>query len=116
MTYLCHNNKDRIVYVSADRLPNHGFPIEQNSILLAFIIERHRDPFLHSTDYDSSNGDADCENAFINPEQSPVWTRIDGVPHLDNCLARSQSVTSILISSTMQLLYGHYVLIRRSID
>jgi len=76
-----------IVFVSAEQLPDYGFAIEHNRIILPFVHEPHQDPSLHLSDDDSSDSEADCQNASIDPEQPPVQTRIDGHPHLDNCLA-----------------------------
>ena len=68
-------------------MPDDGVAIEHESILLPFIHELHQDPFLHPSDDDSSDTEADSENAFIDPEQPPVWTPICGTPLLDNPLA-----------------------------
>ena len=61
--------------------------IEHDSILLLFIHKPHCDPFLHPSEDDFSDTALDCEKASIDPEQPPVWTGIDGTPHLDNRLA-----------------------------
>ena len=87
ITHLCRNHNERIVYVSAEQLPDDGFAIEHDSILLPFVHEPHHDPFLHPSDDDSSDTEADSENACIDPEQPPVRTRICGTPQLDNRLA-----------------------------
>jgi len=87
ITHLHRNHKERIVYVSAEQLPDDGFAIEHYSILLPFVHEPHHDPFLHPSDDDSSDTEADSENACIDPEQPPVRTRICGTPHVDNRLA-----------------------------
>jgi hypothetical protein len=89
-TYITHlrpDHKERIVYVSAQQLPDDGFAIEYDSILLPFIHERHHDPFLHPFGDDSRVTEAHSENACIDPEQHPVWTRICGTAQLDNHLA-----------------------------
>ena len=57
-----------------------------DSILLPIVCEPHCDPFLHFSDDDFSDLKADSENACIDPEQTPVQTRIYGTPHLGNCL------------------------------
>jgi len=116
IAHLCLENKDRIVYVSADKLPDDCVAIKQNSILLLFGHEQHWDTFLHPSEDDSSDTEADSKNECISPEQSPVWTCIDGAAHLNNHQARSRLVTSILISWMMKLMYGYYFLVRRSID
>jgi hypothetical protein len=87
ITHLSRNHKESIVYVSAEQLPDDGFAIEYDRILLPFIHEPHRDPFLHPSADDSSDTKADRENACIDPEQPPVRTRICGTPSLDNWLA-----------------------------
>ena len=68
-------------------VPDDGFAIEYDSILLPFVHEPHRDPFLHPSDDDSSDTEADSENACIDPEQPPVRTRMYCTPELDNHLA-----------------------------
>jgi len=86
ITYLHRDHEQRIVYVSAKQQADDGFVIDHNCILLPFVHEPHRDPFLHLSDYDSSDTEAKSENVCIDPEQPPVWTRINGTPHLDNHL------------------------------
>jgi hypothetical protein len=76
-----------MVYVSAEQLPDDGFAIEHDGILLPFLHELHHDPSLHPSDDDFSDTEADSENVCIDPEQPPVRTRIYGTPHLDNSLA-----------------------------
>jgi len=73
-----------IVYVSAEQLPEDGFAIGHDSILVLFVHEPPRFPFLHLADDDSSVAEANTDNACINPEQPPVRTHICGTPHLDN--------------------------------
>jgi len=87
ITHLRRNHKERIVYVSAEQLPDDGFAIEHDSILLPVVHEPHCDLFLHPSDDNSSDTEADSENACIDPEKPPVWTRIYGTPHLDIRLA-----------------------------
>jgi hypothetical protein len=87
ITHLCRDHKVRIVYASAEQLPDDGFANEHDTILLPFVHEPHHDPFFHPSDDDSSVTEADSENACIDPEQPPVRTRTCGTPHLDNCLA-----------------------------
>jgi len=87
ITHLRHDRQERIVYISAEQLPDDGFVIEHDSILLPFIHEPHRDPFLHPSDNDSSYTKAYSENACIDPEQPPVWTCICVTPYLDNPVA-----------------------------
>jgi len=89
ITRLNRDRKDRIVYVSAEQLPDDGFAIEHNSILLLFVHEPHCDPYLHPSDNDSSNADADSKDACINPEQPPVRTHIYGVLYVVNRRAGS---------------------------
>jgi hypothetical protein len=86
-TDLHRNNKECIVDVSAEQLPDEGFAIEHTSILHPFIHNTHRDPFLNPSDDVSSDTEADSENACIDPEEPPVRTHIYGTPHLDNHLA-----------------------------
>jgi len=87
ITHLCRDHKERIVNSSAKLLPDDGFAIEHDSILLPFVHEPHHNPFFHPSDDDCSDTEADSENECIDPEQPPVQTRICGTPHLDNCLA-----------------------------
>jgi len=54
--------------------------------------EPHCDPFLHHSNDDSSDTDADSETVAINREQPPVRTHIYCTPHVDNRLA-GKSIT-----------------------
>ena len=85
--HLCRDQKERIVYLSAKQLPEDGCAFEHDSNLLSFVHESHCDPFVHPADDDSSDTEADCENASINPEQPPVRTRIYGTPQIHSRLA-----------------------------
>ena len=87
ITHLRRNHKERIVYASAQQLPDDGFAIKHDSIQLPFVHEPHRDAFLHLSDDDSSDTEANNENACVDPEQPPAQTRIYGTPHFDNHLA-----------------------------
>jgi hypothetical protein len=87
ITHLRCDHQERILYVSAEQLPDDGFAIKHDRILLPFVHEPHYNPFLHPSDNDSSVSEADSENACIDPEQPPVRTHICGSPHLDNRLA-----------------------------
>jgi hypothetical protein len=61
-TYITHLRRDRketVVFVSAEHLPDGGFPIEHDSILLPFVHDSHHDPFLYPSDDDSSDIEAD---------------------------------------------------------
>jgi hypothetical protein len=82
--HLCRDHKVRIVYVSAEQVPDDGFVIKQGSIRLPFVPEPHHHPLLHHSDHDSSDTDADSENACIDPEQPPVRIHICDTQHLDN--------------------------------
>jgi len=115
ITHLRCDHKARRVYVSSEQLPDDGFAIEQDSFLFPFFHEPHPKPFLHPSDNDSSDSEADSENACIDPEKPPVQTRICGTPHLDNRLAGKLISVSISISSTMKLIYGHRFLAWRCI-
>jgi len=86
-----HYHKDWIVYVSPEQLLNVTAGIEHITILLSLVHEQHRDPYLHPSDDDSSNPVPAHKIAGIDQEQHPVSTRIDGIPHLDNCLASKPS-------------------------
>jgi len=87
ITHLSYNLVDRIVYVAAGQLQDDGFAIKHNSTLLPFGHELHCNPLLHPSDDDSSDTEADSENAFMDQEQAPVQTCIYGTPHLANRLA-----------------------------
>jgi hypothetical protein len=67
ISYLRRDQKERIVYVSAEQLPDDGFAIEHDCILLPLVNDPHPDPFLHASDAESSDIEADCENACIDP-------------------------------------------------
>jgi len=86
IAHLSRDHKDRIVHVSAKQLPDDNFPIEYDKILLPFVHEPHRYPFLHTAEDDSSDTDAASEDGCLDPEQPPVQTGLYGTPHLDNRL------------------------------
>jgi hypothetical protein len=93
ITQLRCDHKDRIVYISAEQLPDNDFVIVHDSFLLPFVHELYRQTFLHPSDAQSSYTEANSENECIDPEQPPVQTPIYGAPHLDNCLA-SKSISN----------------------
>jgi hypothetical protein len=66
--------------LKAKQLPDDGFAIEHNSILLTFVHEPHRNPFLHPSNVDSSDTEADSENSCIDLEHPPGQTHIHGTP------------------------------------
>jgi len=76
ITHLCHNHKAKIVYVSAKQLPDDGFAIEPESILLPFVHNPHPNRFLHPSIDDPSDTEAYNENSGMDPEQPPVRIRI----------------------------------------
>jgi len=49
--------------------------------------EPHCHPVFHPSDNNSSTTEAYSKSGCIDPEQPPVWTRIDATPHKDNILA-----------------------------
>jgi len=87
ITHLHHDHKEKRLYVLGEELPDDGFAIEHDIILLPFVHVLHCDPVLHPSNNDSSNTAAECENAYINPAQPPVRTCIHGTPHFHNRLA-----------------------------
>jgi hypothetical protein len=87
ITHLRPDHNERIVYASAERLPDDGFVIKHDSILLPFVHEPHYGLFLHPSDHYSSDTEADSEMGCIDSEQPPVLTHICRTPHLDNRLA-----------------------------
>jgi len=84
ITHLYHDQNETIVYVSAEQFADDGFEIEYVRILLLFVYQLHCYPFLHPSVDDSSDTQADSENACIVPEQPPVRTLIYDTPNLDN--------------------------------
>jgi len=56
-------------------------------LLTLFLGDLHQKYVLHPFDDDSSDREADSQNACIYPEQLTVWARIYGTLHLDSCLA-----------------------------
>jgi hypothetical protein len=76
-----------MVYLLAETLPDDDFAIKYDSILLPFIHELHSDPVLHPSDHDSSDTEADSNNACIDPEKPPARTQIHGNSYLEYCLA-----------------------------
>jgi len=101
-THFCRDHNKRIVYVSAEQLPDDGFAVEHDSMLLPFVHDLHPDPFLHPSDDDSSDTEVDSKNVCIDPEQLPVVTPFYSTPHLSNRLASKPIVRSISISSTIK--------------
>jgi hypothetical protein len=87
ITDLRRNQKQTKLNLSTKQLPDDGFPIKHDSILLPFIHEPHCDCFLPRLDNDYSDTEADSGNECIIPEQPSVLRRIFGTPHLDNRLA-----------------------------
>jgi len=87
ITHLCGNHSESIIYISAKQLPDDGFMIEHDRLQLPFLHESHCDSFLHPSDDGSSNTEANTNDAYIDPQQPPVWTCIYGTPHKDNHLA-----------------------------
>jgi len=84
---LCHDQKERILYICAEQLPDDDFAIKHESILYPSIHELHRHSVPHPSDNDPSDTVANSDNACIDPEQPPFRTRIYSTPHLDNRLA-----------------------------
>jgi len=86
-THLHCVHKEWIVYVWAKQLPDDTFAIDHDSILLPCVQEPHHGPFVHPSHHDSSDTEANCENAWINAEPPAVRTSIYGTPHFGNRLA-----------------------------
>jgi len=80
-----------MVYISAKKLQDDGFASVHDTILLAFVHEPHRYPFLHPSDILSSDTEADSETVFIDLQHPPVQTQFHHTPHLDNHLAGKSS-------------------------
>ena len=87
ITHLCRDHKERIVYGSAAQLQDDRLLIAHDTIQLAFIHDQHCDPFLHPSDNDPGDTQADSKNACIDPEQPPVRRRINAAPYKANPLA-----------------------------
>jgi len=81
------DHNEMIVYISAKYIPDDSFTIERNGILLSFNHGPHCDLFLHPSDDDHCDTEANSENTCINLEQALRQTHIYGKPHLGNCLA-----------------------------
>jgi len=58
ITHLHRDHEERIVYVSAEQLPDDGVAIEYDSIVFPFIHEPHRNPIPHPSNYNSSDTEA----------------------------------------------------------
>jgi len=84
ITQLRRDHERRTVYVSAEQLPDDRFALERNRTPLSLVQEQHRDPVLHLSDDDSSDIEADSENACIDPEEPPVRQWIYGNTLFDN--------------------------------
>jgi len=52
ITHLHRDHKERIVRLSAEQLPDDGFAIKHDSIVLPFGYEPHHDPVLHGSEDD----------------------------------------------------------------
>ena len=87
ITHLHRDHRATILYRPAEQLPDAGFAIVHHSILLPFVYQPHRDTFLHPSDNDPSDLEANCETVCIHPEQPTVRIQIYGTPHMDNRLA-----------------------------
>jgi len=57
ITHLPRDNQERVLQVSAESLPDDGFAIEHDSILLLFIHQLHCDPLLDPSNHKSSDID-----------------------------------------------------------
>jgi len=68
ITHLRRDDTERIVYLSAEPLPDDGFAIEHDCIQLPFVHEPHRDILLHPSVNESSDTEAKWMNARIDPE------------------------------------------------
>ena len=68
ITHLCCEHMQRIVDRSAEQLPDDGFAIKHNSIVLPFVDEPYSDPSLHPSADDSSDNEENFDNASIDPE------------------------------------------------
>lgn len=86
ITFLCYNHKERILYLSAEQLPDDGFAIGHDSILSLFVYKPHCNMYLHPSIDESSNTEADGKNASFNPAWPPVWPRIEDTQHVDHLL------------------------------
>jgi len=67
ITQVRRNHKDTIVAVSYEQLPDDGFVIEHDSILLPFIYAVHCNPIVYPSDDDSSDTKTNSENECIVP-------------------------------------------------
>jgi len=76
ITHLRRDQKERIVYISAKQLPDDGFAIGHNSIVLSFVHEPHCNAFLYSSENDSIDTEADSENVCINLQQPAIRTHM----------------------------------------
>jgi len=95
--HLLCGKKERILYWSAEQLPDDGFAIEHDCILLPFLDELHWDPFIRRSDDDCSDIDVDSENPRIDPEQPPVRTRVYCTPQLYHRPAGKQISTKYFV-------------------
>lgn len=86
ITHLHRGHKVRIVDVPAKQPSDDGSMIEHSSILLPFIHDPHLDPFLHLSNGDSNDVEANNENMLYDPVQLPVGTRNNRTPRLHNGL------------------------------
>ena len=87
ITHLDCDIKDRILYISAKQLPDDGFVIEHDCILLPFVHELHCHPVLHPSNNDSGDTVAHGKHLHVDWEQAAVRRIHYGTPHSENCLA-----------------------------
>jgi len=93
ITHFHPNRNVRNLYILHKQLWDDGSVIRFNGILLALIHELYIDHLLQPSDDDSSDAEADGDNACDDPEQPPVQTSIYGTPHFDNDLASKPIIT-----------------------
>jgi hypothetical protein len=90
-TYITHIHpdlKETKVHISPEQLREDGFAIEHESNLPPLVHELQHSHFLHPSDDDSSDTEANSENASIDPERPPFRTHVTGSPHMYKGLAR----------------------------
>jgi hypothetical protein len=73
ITHFCGDHQERLHYWSGKQLPDDGFPIEHDSILLPLVHEPHNDHLLDPSYNVLTDTQADRDNMCIDPDQPPVW-------------------------------------------
>jgi len=85
-TYIYHvspNYNEYIALISTGHLPDDCSPTVRDSLFRPLAPKLDRDQYLQTSNYHSTDREANTNNTCIDPEQPPVQTKIYGTAHLD---------------------------------